>query len=96
MMSHSTSTRDDDNMESSSQETKRQSVEDRVLESVDGDEGGGEMAVEGAPRTYEDDIVIWDDNDPENPYNWTARKRWRVSKLSTFNSIDHFRISTDG
>jgi hypothetical protein len=81
-MSHSTSTRDDEQMEVSSQETKNQSVEER---GVDRDVVG-ELAVEGAgaPRTYEDDIVIWDDNDPEDPYNWTAGKRWRVSQLIEF------------
>ena len=81
-------------MEVSSQETKRQSVENRVLR-VDRERGVGELAVEGAgtPRTYEDDVVVWDENDPENPYNWTARKRWRVS-ASSICSIDVFGVGT--
>jgi hypothetical protein len=86
-------------METSSQETKSQSVEDRVLESVDREDGVGELAVEGgAPRTYEDNIVVWDDNDPENPYNWTAGKRWRVchDRSKSIQSIWCFRVYSIG
>jgi hypothetical protein len=85
-------------METSSKETKSQSLEDRVLESVDREDRVGETAVEGAPRTYEDDIVIWDDNDPEDPYNWTAGKRWRVchDRAVSIESIECFKCCFNG
>lgn len=30
-----------------------------------------------ATSTTDPDVVDWDPNDPENPYNWPAYKKWR-------------------
>lgn len=33
---------------------------------------------------HDPNIVNWDENDPENPYNWTAKKKWlNIGILST-------------
>lgn len=48
----------------------------------------GTTDIEASPSArslYEDDIVVWDENDAENPYNWSVSKRVLVSP---FRAID--------
>lgn len=36
----------------------------------------GKDAVEDSAVEHDPNVVDWDENDPDNPYNWTAKKKW--------------------
>lgn len=41
---------------------------------VNGD--SGKEAIEESAVEHDPNVVDWDENDPDNPYNWPAKKKW--------------------
>ncbi|GAA5879809.1 hypothetical protein JCM1840_001903 [Sporobolomyces johnsonii] len=60
----------------------------RALSRVSRTSGEGQPRQEPEPQPQEQqpdpNKVVWDENDPENPQNWTHAKRWRITAICCF------------
>ena len=57
---------------------EKTSSQEAVLTSVE-QYGVGEHRYPGSGTQKDPYIVDWDQDDPENPYNWTKRRKWLIT-----------------